>query len=210
MPPLASQLNSELVSLDISECILARNSLTIRSGSGFKQAGDALASMDECSQWWWADYFLYAEKHHLVSVLESARADLHRSTLFSHVETGRLFAPNDRNPHLSFSHHRAIMYLLGRDGSVAEARKWLARAASEEMTVGDLREAMRADQRKGEKDPGPMRNVIRITDFVKVSRWTETIATEDLAVEEADEIRKSTGPLFAFLCKLHAKPFAAP
>lgn len=208
MSLLQKKLNSELITLDVSECVLSRNALTIRSEAGFLQAGVALASMDECSAWWWSDYLIFAEKHHLTSILESAHADLHRSTLYSHVETGRLFAPEDRHPDLSFSHHRAVMYMLGKDGTVLEAMKWLQRAASEEMTVGDLREAMRADARKGEKDPGPMRGVVRITDFVKVSRWTETIVTEDLDAEQKDEIRTATGPLFAFLCKLHSAPFA--
>lgn len=196
------------LAIDFSDCILSRQSLTINSLAGFHAAGAALAALDSCGQWLWGDYFLYAEKHQLKSVLDEARSDLHRSTLYSHVETCRLFAPDDRHPDLSFSHHRAIMYMLGQEGAVLDAMKWLARAAKEKMTVGDLREAMREDQRKGEKDPGPMRGVVRITDFVKVSRWTETVATEDLDAEEKDEIRKSTGPLFAFLCKLHAVTFA--
>lgn len=210
MPQSPTKRNSEQISLDVSECVLSRNSLTIRSENGFLQAGTALACMDSCSQWWWGDYLVYAEKHHLISVLESARADLHRSTIYSYVECARLYTPEDRHPDLSFGHHAAIMYMIGQDGTVAQAKKWLARAAEEKMTVGELREVMRDDQRKGEKDPGPMRGVVRITDFYKISRWTETVTTKDLAVEEADEIRKTTGPLFVFLCELHRKPFGAP
>lgn len=209
MPQSPSKRISEQISLDVADCVLSRNSLTIRSSEGFQQAGTALACMDECSQWWWSDYLLYAEKHGLSSILDSARVELHRSTLYSHVETGRLFAPEDRHPDLSFTHHRAIMYALGQDASVAAAKKWLLIAAEKKMTAGDLREAMRADARKDEKDPGPMRGVVRITDFVKVSRWAETVRTKDLAAEEADEIRKSTGPLFTFLCELHRKPFGS-
>ena len=202
--------NSIPLQIDFSDCVLSRQSLTIRSEAGFLAAGAALAAIDSCGQWLWGDYLAYAEKHGLKSVLDDLRADLHRSTIYSYAECARFFAPDDRHPDLSFTHHSAIMYNLGLDGSIVQAKKWLARAAADKMTVGDLREAMRKDQRKDENDPGPMRGVVHITDIQKVSRWTETVAVKDLAVEEADEIRKITGPLFSFLCELHRKPFGSP
>ena len=193
--------------LTMADCVLSRNSLAIANEEGFHQAGAALAAMDSCSQWWWGDYLLFAEKNNLKSVLDAAHADLHRSRIQCYVECARLFAPEDRNPALTFTHHEAVMYILGDQGTVTQAKRWLARAVAEKMTVGELREAMRIDKRKGENDPGPMRGVFRITDFIKVSRWSETVKVADLPKEEADEIRKTTEPLFNFLCELHRKSF---
>lgn len=203
-PPLAK---SDLISLDLPGCYLSRNSLSIDGPEAFARVGLALALIDSCSQWWWGDYLLYAERNNLKSILDSARADLHRSTIQSYVECARLYAPDDRHADLSFSHHAAVMYILGMEGTVEEAKKWLVRAAAGELTVGELREAMRADKRTGEQDPGPMRGVVRITDFVKISRWAETVHARDLGETEASEIRRSTEPLFAFLCEIHRKPF---
>lgn len=200
---------SDRVALDVLGCIRTRNSLAILDPAAFDGVGRALALMDSCSQWWWGDYLLYAERHNLKSVLESARADLHRSTIQSYVECARLYAPEDRHPTLSFSHHAAVMYILGQEGTVEEAKVWLKKAAAGELTVGELREAMRANMRVGEGDPGPMRGVVRITDFVKISRWAETVHVKDLAETEASEIRRSTEPLFQFLCEIHRKPFQA-
>lgn len=200
---------SERIALDVFGCVRTRNSLAIHDPSAFDGVGRALALMDSCSQWWWGDYLLYAEKHNLKSVLESARSDLHRSTIQSYVECARLYAPEDRHPVLSFSHHAAVMYILGQEGTVEEAKVWLAKAADRELTVGELREAMRANMRVGDGDPGPMRGVVRITDFVKISRWAETVHVKDLAETEASEIRRSTEPLFQFLCEIHRKPFQA-
>lgn len=197
------------VALKIPGAHLTRNSLTILSDEGFSVVGRTLAEIDSCSQWFWGDYLLYAEKHNLKSVLESARSDLHRSTIQSYVECARLYAPEDRHPTLSFSHHAAVMYILGQEGTVEEAKVWLAKAADRELTVGELREAMRANMRVGDGDPGPMRGVVRITDFVKISRWAETVHVKDLAETEASEIRRSTEPLFQFLCEIHRKPFQA-
>lgn len=213
--PTALAKRSDRIELDVSDCLLTRNSLAISSEAGFMQAGLALACMDSCSQWWWGDYLLYAEKHNLKTVLDSARGDLHRSTINSYVECARLYSPEDRHPDLSFSHHSAIMYILGVDGTVQQAKKWLKIAAvigedGRQMTVGELREKMRAHGRKDEQDPGPMRGVVRITDIIKLERWTETVCVKDLPDTEAQEIRKSTGSLFAFLCELHRKPFSGP
>lgn len=206
---MTSQLQKPLepLRLDTADCVLTKNSLLIHSEPGFITANLTLANIDSCSQWWWGDLILYAEKHNLKTVLDDARADLHRSTLYSYVETARLFAPEDRHPDLTFHHHYAITYILGPDGTVEQGKKWLKRAAKEQLSVGSLREAMRQDQRKDENDPGPMRGQVRLTDFTKISRWAETVKTKDLPDIQAEEIRRSTGPLFQFLCELHRKPF---
>ena len=99
------------------------------------------------------------------------------------------------------------MYILGVDADPAKAQKWLARAEEKNWTVGELREAMRTDNRRAENDPGPDRAIVRITDFVKISKWTAKIHAGDLPSSQIDEIRASTGPLLEFLLEVHRKPF---
>lgn len=198
---------SKPIDLGCLDCVLGRNSLLIANEAGFQQAGAMLVQIDSCSQWWWGDYLAHAETHGFKSVLDQARSDLHRSTIYSYKECARFYAPEDRHPELSFGHHVAVMYCLGVDAVVKEAKTWLNLAATGGLTVGELREQIRASRRAGENDPGPMRGVVRITDFVKVSRWSENVKAADLEPQQAEELRKSTGSLFTFLCELHRKPF---
>lgn len=198
---------SDVIELELAGVTLTRHSLEIADQEAFHRAGNALAAMDSCAQWWWGDYLLFAEKYDLGTVLEQQRPDLHHSTINSYVHAARFFAVKDRHPKLSFSHHAAVMYNLGQDASITEAKKWLERAAAKEWTVGEVREAIRSEKRKKEGDPGPMRGVIRITDFVKISRFCSTVSVSDLPPTEIDEIRQSSGPLFNFLCEIHQSKF---
>jgi hypothetical protein len=200
-------LNGRQVVLDCAGVTLTTNSLAITDEDSFHRAGRALLSFDSYSQFWWGDYLLYAERHGLSTVLESASADLHRSTIYGYIEVSRLFRPEDRHPDLPFTHHAAIRYILGEDADIDEAKKWLALAAEKKFTAGDLREAMRTARREDGHDPGPMRGVIRMTDFQKISRWTETVSVRELPEEKAEEIRKCAEPLFNFLCELYRRPF---
>ena len=193
--------------------VVTANSLTILSEEGFHRVGAALVQMDKIGPWLWGDMLLYAEKHNLRSVLETTFDLPHRNRIRDYVETARLFAPKDRNPALSFSHHDAVNYQLsdsrGSIPDVKEAKAWLARAEEHEWTVGDLREAMRLEKRKDERDPGPMRGDLHFADFIKISRWSATVRVSDLPDEQAVDLRKTTEPLFTFLCELHRKPFSA-
>lgn len=208
-------MNTELavpagqVVLDCRGVVLTKHSLEIVDEESFQRAGRMLLSIDSYSQFWWGDYLLYAEKNGLTTVLETASAELHRSTIHSYIEVARLFAPADRHADLSFNHHAAIRYILGDEASLKEAKDWLDTAAKEKMTVGDLREAMRVANRESGQDAGPMRGVIRLTDFQKISKWTQSIHVKDLDQTDADEIRKCTGSLFEFLCELHRRPFVS-
>ena len=199
--------SSKAVSVNLEGVTLTKKSLSVQDENAFHIAGQALLSFDSFSQFWWGDLELIAERKGWKSILESARAELHRSTIHSYVEVARLFVPEDRHPDLSFNHHAAIRYILGEDADVEAAKGWLARAADNKWTVGDLREAMRESTRESGHDAGPMRGIIRLTDFQKISRWTQTVHVNDLPVVEADEIRKCSEPLFRFLCELHRKPF---
>ena len=202
-----SRPERDLLSVPIPGCICRRQSLTILSQDGFRNAGRALAEYDECAQWLWADLLLYAEKFSLPTPCDEMRPDLHVSRINSFVRTGRFFSPKDRHPDLKFTHHEAIVDFLGMDGSILEARKWLNRAAEGKWTCGELREAMRANTLRDEGDPGPMRTGLRITDFLKISRFCSTVKTQDLPEPEKDEIRRTTGPLYAFLCEIHRPKF---
>lgn len=205
---------SEEVSVAVSGpgVVITANSLTILTEEGFDRVGHALARIGKIGPWMWADYLIYSERHGLRNVLETTPDLPHRNRIRDYVSTGQLFAPEDRHPALTFGHHDAINYQLsyepGTIPDLKEAKEWLARAAASEWTVGELREAMRLDKRKGENDPGPMRGIVHFADFIKVSRWTETMRAADLPEEQAEDLRKSTAPLFGFLCELHRKPFA--
>lgn len=195
------------VLLDFSGVIMTANSVTIKDEDGFNRVGSALARMDSSGPWYWADYLLYAERHGLKTVLDSARADLHRTTIFGYIEVARLFLPEDRNPALSFNHHSAIRYILGQDADIEVAKKWLALAAEKKFTAGDLREAMREAMCDGGNDPGPINASVRITDFLKVDRWVESVDVKKLSDGQTQEIKKCTESLFRFLCEVHRKPF---
>jgi hypothetical protein len=195
------------IDLTCADCVLSGNSALISNERGFHQVGAALAAMQQSAPWWWADYLVYAETYGLACVLDQKRRDLHRSTLYAYKAVARFYIAGDRHPALEFGHHLAAMYCLGENATVKEAKEWLQRCAEGEWTVGELREKIRLGNRASENDPGPMRGIMRITDFVKVSRWTETVKASELEPREADELRKSTGSLFTFLCELHRKPF---
>jgi hypothetical protein len=196
------------IDLDLAEITLTDHSMIIGSVAAFERAGRALDAMDSYSQWWWGDYLLYAEQNNLKTVLDDARRSLHRSTIYQWKEVARYYPPALRHPRLHFNHHYSAFYILGPGSDPAKAEKWLARAEENEWTVGDLREAIRMDSRRDEHDPGPMRGIIRITDFVKISRWTAKVHADELPPAQLEEIRASTGPLFDFLCEVHRKSFS--
>lgn len=196
------------INLELPGVTLTDHSLEIADEDAFRRAGAALAAMDRYSQWWWGDYLLFGEKYDLPTVLDEARSNLHTSTIRSFRETARFFAPKDRFSDLYFNHHASAMYILGEDATVSEARKWLERARAKQWTVGELREAMRSSDRRSEGDPGPMRGIVRVTDFAKVSKFCSTVTASELTADEADELRRITHPLFDFLCQLHRPKFA--
>lgn len=198
------------IGIELAGVTLTDHSLEIHDEEAFHRAGVALAAMDRYSQWWWGDYLLFAEKFNLRSVLESARSNLHTSTLNSYIATARFFPVKDRFSDLYFNHHASAMYILGGDAKLVEAKKWLAKALAKKWTVGELREAMRTAGRRKEGDPGPMHGVMRITDFAKISRLCSTIRPNDLEAAEVDQIRESTQPLFDFLCEIHRPKFSLP
>jgi hypothetical protein len=196
------------IPLELADVTMSRTCLVIANPEGFERAGAALVAMDECSQWWWGDYLLYAEKFNLRSVLDGSRSNLHTSTIWSCMEIARFYPPADRHPTLSFTHHRDVRYILGKSASLKEAKKWLKRAAEEEWTAGDLREAMRTAAREEENDPGPMRGAVSISDFVKLSRWASEIDPKKIPDAQRVELRESTRPLWDFLCDIHRAQFA--
>lgn len=193
--------------LELADVVLSATSLVITNEDGFHRAGAALVAMDECSNWWWGDYLLFAEKFDLTTVLESARSSLHTNTIWSCKEVARFYPPADRSPALSFTHHRDIRYILGRTATLKDAKKWLAKAAENGWTCGDLREQMRLAQRRSERDPGPMRDNVTISDFVKLSRRISEIDPDKIPDEQRDELRESTRPLWDFLCAIHRAQF---
>lgn len=195
------------VLLNLEGCILTENSLTITDTESFIRAGHALSSFDSCGAWFWSDYLIFAEDHGMKSVLESARLDLHRSTLLSYVDVGRFFPASDRQLGLSFSHHQAALYVLGKGVTLDVAKSWLLRAREGNWTVGTLREKIRESKREDETDPGPMRGEIRITDFMKLSKWSSKLDMEELPDEDREEIRKASAPLFEMLRKIHQPLF---
>lgn len=200
---------SDSLSLDLTGVTLTRNAMHIADEASYRRAAFALNTIDSCAAWWQGDALLYAELHNLKSFLEQGEKSLHATTIYGHIEVARLFAPADRHPGLSFSHHRAVRYHLGAGADLKEAKRWLVRASVKDWTVGDLREAMRLDDRKDEKDPGPMRGFVSIGDFAKVSRMVESIKIEEIPDYQRGELKKSTEPLFNFLCAIHRKPFDA-
>lgn len=195
------------IPLELADVVMSRTCLVISNPDGFERAGAALVAMDQCSQWWWGDYLLFAEKYNLRSVLDGSRANLHTSTIWSCMEVARFFPPADRHPVLSYTHHRDIRYILGKNGGLKEAKKWLTRAAENEWTAGDLREAMRESHRASENDPGPMRGAISMSDFVKLSRWASETDPTKIPDEQRTELRDSTRPLWDFLSIIHRAQF---
>lgn len=195
------------IPLELADVSMTRTSLVIANNEGFDRAGAALVAMDQCSQWWWGDYLLFAEKFNLRSVLDGTRTDLHRSTIYGYIEVARFYPPADRHSTLSFTYHRDIRYILGKNASLKEAKKWLAKAADREWTAGDLREAMRTSLRGDENDPGPARGAISISDFVKLSRWASEVEVAKIPDAQRDELRESTRPLWDFLCAIHRASF---
>lgn len=192
------------IPLELVDVVLSETSLSIANAEGFRHAGAALLAMDKCYQWWWGDYLLYGEKYSLPGVLEGSRKSLRVSTIWSFMEIARFYPPSDRVASLTFTHHRDIRYILGPAAGLKEAKKWLAKAASNDWTCGDLREAMRTN----DGDPGPMRGAVSISDFVRLSRSISEINPEEITFEQREELRESTQPLWKFLCTIHRAQFS--
>lgn len=207
-PAIVNAVLAKNIPLELANVTISRTSLVISNKDGFERAGAMLIAVEECSQWWWGDYLLFAEKFNLRSVLEGVRSSLGKSTIYGCMEIARFYPPADRHPTLSFTHHRDARYCLGKGASLKEAKKWLRRAFEGEWTAGDLREAMRTAARSEENDPGPMPGSISISDFVKLSRWASEIDARKIPEPQREELRESTRPLWDFLCEIHRTQFS--
>jgi hypothetical protein len=113
------------------------------------QVGQRLGAMTRCSQWWLGDWIRYGTTRWGEKYKQAARItgyDVHSLRNIAYVagqiETSR------RRDILTWSHHAEVCAL-----EPEEQEKWLDLAASEKMSVADLRVELRT-ARKGAREKG--------------------------------------------------------
>jgi hypothetical protein len=117
------------------------------------RVGQRLGTMTRCSQWWLGDWIRYGTTRWGEKYKEAARITGYdvktlRNIAYvaEHVDVSR------RRDNLSWSHHAEVCAL-----EPEQQDKWLDRAASERMSVADLRIELRTAQRV-EDGPTPRSN----------------------------------------------------
>lgn len=115
------------------------------------QAGQRLGAMTRCSQWWLGDWVRYGaarwgEKYKEASRITGYDVQSLRNIAYiaGSVEASR------RRDDLTWSHHAEVSSL-----EPAEQDRWLALAASERMSVADLRVELRAARRSADGSAAP-------------------------------------------------------
>jgi hypothetical protein len=108
------------------------------------RAGQRLGAMTRCSQWWLGDWVRYGSTRWGEKYKEAARItgyDVQSLRNIAYV-AGRV-EPSRRRDNLTWSHHAEVSAL-----EPEEQDKWLDLAASQRMSVADLRIELRNVRRK--------------------------------------------------------------
>lgn len=109
-------------------------------------AGRSLGAMGRCSRWWLGDWIRYGNAKFGERYSRAAAITGYDSqTLMNMVSIASKFEISRRREDLSWSHHETVAAL-----QVEEQEGWLDRAATERLSVVDLRLELRA-ARKGER-----------------------------------------------------------
>jgi hypothetical protein len=107
------------------------------------RAGQRLGSLTRCSQWWLGDWVRYGTTRWGEKYKEAARITGYDvKTLRNIVYVAEQVEVSRRRDNLTWSHHAEVC-ALGSE----EQDKWLDLAASQRMTVADLRIELRGAQR---------------------------------------------------------------
>lgn len=138
------------------------------------------------SAWWVGDALVYGEWNYgekYRAVLDHLELDYDRARDYAYVANN--VPPAVRRPDLSFYHHRAVAKL-----APVEQERWLARAAGEQWTVRQLRDAI-AGEFTAPPPAGPaveptaVLEAVRIpADAERVDRWRAAADAQDEAFSE--------------------------
>lgn len=116
------------------------------------RAGQRLGAMTRCSQWWLGDWVRYGTGRWGEKYKEAGRItgyDVHSLRNIAYV-AGRVEVSRRRD-NLTWSHHAEVCSL-----DPAEQDRWLDLAASEKMSVSDLRIELRSARRKSKALENPV------------------------------------------------------
>jgi len=126
------------------------------------QAGQRLGAMTRCSQWWLGDWVRYGTSRWGEKYKEAARItgyDIQSLRNFAYV-AGSVEVSRRRDD-LAWSHHAEVSALVP-----AEQDRWLDFAASERMSVADLRSELRAERRRKNDSAAPRDSADEVEDTV--------------------------------------------
>lgn len=122
------------------------------------------------------------------------------------VMVARFFAPSSRDEGLSHMHHRVALYAAGgTEGKVADAVKWLRRAAKGNWSAADMRREVNQSLATAQKEPPPMEDPF--AELVPADRWAITAKARvpKMSDDEAIKLFTMTQALREFLAELAAR-----
>lgn len=105
--------------------------------------GRRLGAISRCSQWWLGDWVQYGASKWGEKYSDAARATGYDTRSLANMASVALsFPPSRRRDNLTWSHHASVAAL-----TPAEQDVWLDRAATQRLSVADLRTELRSQKR---------------------------------------------------------------
>jgi hypothetical protein len=110
--------------------------------------GRRLSGISRCNQWWLGDWVRYGEARWGRKYVEAAKITGYDPRSLANMASVALsFDLSRRRDNLTWSHHAALAAL-----EPEEQDKWLDRAATDRLSVADLRQELRCSQRTSKVD----------------------------------------------------------
>lgn len=105
--------------------------------------GRRLGAISRCSQWWLGDWVQYGTSKWGEKYSDAARATGYDTRSLANMASVALsFPPSRRRDNLTWSHHAAVAALAPEEQDL-----WLGRAATQRLSVADLRTELRTQKR---------------------------------------------------------------
>jgi N6-adenosine-specific RNA methylase IME4 len=134
--------------ISIGRFTLTQTGLEVKGRPTFENyegVGDFIKRTHQASGWWLVDWIAYGEgrddwKEKLSQLIDAGT--LSRRSVDQYRYIGKHVAKEDRRDDVPFAQHAEVASL-----PAPEQRKWLKRAADEELSAGEVRKGVRAEKR---------------------------------------------------------------
>lgn len=140
--------------LAIQRCNLGKTSLTLPANltlEEYEELAETLIGAQEATSWWIADFLAFGEiKYGETYAQAASKFKLDALTLKNMASLARRVKPENRNPNVTFSHHRAVQTLPPE-----EQVAFLKRAEDEKLSFTALKEEVGKHRRAQNTSPEP-------------------------------------------------------